>query len=198
MFSVARADCFCNLEVGQVRALAGDKVRVVLTHLQGEVRTEEHVLVYEALALVSPDNPFSPVLTVQGAIPLWPAHVFRVLRDRAHLADCSDKSLHRGMEQLFEAAQIATRIEGRRRQFFIAHSTCVAAVWYLLNTGLSEPVVSVLAHWSSQQVRRYGNRLILDPGLVEAFAFYHPVSLAGADNSGGLPLSSPNKRKRAA
>ena len=102
------------------------------------------------------------------------------------------------MEQLFEVARIPTRVEARRRQLFTAHSVRVGAVCYLLKAGLSEPVVSELAHWSSQQVQRYGNRLILDPGLVQAFVFYDPVSLAGANNLGGLPLSSPGKRKRTA
>ena len=45
-------------------------------------------------------------------------------------------------------------------------------------------VVSVLAHWSSQQVQ-HANRLILDPGLVETFAFYSPVNLAGVYNAAG-------------
>ena len=37
--------------------------------------------------------------------------------------------------------------------------------------------------------------MVLDPGPVQAFAFYNPDSLAGAYNSGGMPLSSPCKRK---
>ena len=42
---VARADCFCSLQVDRVQDLPGDSVRVMQSHLKGEVPTEEHVLV---------------------------------------------------------------------------------------------------------------------------------------------------------
>ena len=56
------------------------------------------------------------------------------------------------------------------------HSTRVAAVCYLLQAGLTEAVVKALADWTSDQVRRYGRRLILDPELVEPWPFYNPES----------------------
>lgn len=82
------------------------------------------------------------------------------------------------------------------RQLFNAYLTRVATVCYLLKAGLSETVVLVLAHWSSQQVQRYANRLILDLGLVEAFGFYNPISLSGAYDVGGIALARLGTRKR--
>ena len=87
------------------------------------------------------------------------------------LAGHKRKSLQRRMKQLFEVAQIATRVAGRKKQLVTTHSTRVGAVCYLLKAGLSEAVVSGLVQWSSQQVQRCGNRPIVDPGLVQAFAF---------------------------
>ena len=91
------------------------RVGVVLTHLK---RLEEHILVYEALALVPPDDPFSPILPSQGAIPMCPVRVFPLLCERAHLRDeatlggCKRKPLQRRMEQLFEVAHIDIGVEG--------------------------------------------------------------------------------------
>ena len=87
------------------------------------------------------------------------------------------------MDRLFEVIHICTREEGRKRQLRTAHSTRVTAVRYLLKAGLSETMVSVLAHWSSQQVQRDQKPLILNPGLVEAFVFYNPVRPGAAYSS---------------
>ena len=37
--------------------------------------------------------------------------------------------------------------------------------------GLSETVINILANWSCDQVHQYGNRLVLGPDLVSAWAF---------------------------
>ena len=125
--------------------------------------------------------PFGPTLGSSRCV-----EAFRLLRSRAVGAGASgaaqcgtDQTLIRHLSCLCRKAKIRQHDPGRNRQLFTAHSTRVAAVCHLLKAGLSETVVSVLAHWLSQQVRRYGNRLILDPGLVQAFAFYNLVGLAG-------------------
>ena len=56
------------------------------------------------------------------------------------------------------------------------HSTRVAAVCYHLRAGLTETVVKAFTDLTSDQVRRYGRRLILDPELVEPWPFYKPES----------------------
>ena len=68
------------------------------------------------------------------------------MHGHATLAGCKRKALMRRMEHLLEASRVTIRLEGRRRQLSTAYSTCVAAVCYLLKAGLSETVVSVLAH----------------------------------------------------
>ena len=60
------------------------------------------------------------------------------------------------------------------------HSTHVASVSYPLKAGRTETVISVLCNWSSDQVRRYGRRLALDPGVVGYWPFYNPDSIARA------------------
>ena len=60
--------------------------------------------------------------------------------------------------------------------YIYMHSTRVAAVCYLLRAGLTETVVKAWADWTSDQVRRYGRRLVLDPELVEPWPFYNPES----------------------
>ena len=62
-------------------------------------------------------------------------------------------------------ARIPQHDPGRDRALFTAHSTRVAGVCYLLRGGVPEWVVSILANWSSDQVKRYANRLALDPGI---------------------------------
>ena len=66
--------------------------------------------------------------------PVWVFHLLRErarLRSQATLTGCKRKALQRRMEQLFQVAQVATLLEGRRRQLFTAHLTRVAAVCYL-------------------------------------------------------------------
>ena len=72
------------------------------------------------------------------------------------------------------------------------HSTRIAAVCYLWRAGLTDTVVKALADWTSDQVRRYGHRLILDPELVEPWAFYNPESGSYVDVSSYAP---PAKRR---
>lgn len=45
---------------------------------------------------------------------------------------------------------------------------------YLLAAGLTETAVKVLAGWTSDMVRWYGHRLVLDPELVQPWPFYNP------------------------
>ena len=70
------------------------------------------------------------------------------------------------------------------------HSTRVAAVCYL-RAGLTETVVKALADWTSDQVRRYGRRLILDPELVEPWPFYNPES----GSYGDAPTYNPPAKR---
>ena len=74
---------------------------------------------------------------------------------------------------LFTKAGIAQHEPGRDRKLFSMHSTRVAAVCYLLRAALTETVFKALADWTSDQVRRYRRRLILDPALVEPWPIYN-------------------------
>ena len=117
---MARADCFYSLWVDQAQDLPGNRVRVVLTHPKDEDRTEEHVLVYKALAFVPPDDPLSPILTPQGALPLCPVRSFRLPRERARrpdettLAGCKRRSL--GMRRARADDSLVTVSMGHRGQ----------------------------------------------------------------------------------
>ena len=52
------------------------------------------------------------------------------------------------------------------------------------------------AQWATQQVQRYGNRLILDPSLVEPGCILQPGEPGRfVQLGGGIALSSPSKRK---
>ena len=57
----------------------------------------------------------------------------------------------------------------------------------------TEAVVKALADWTSDQVRRYGRRLILDPDLIEPWPFYNPESGSYVDAPTYAP---PAKRLR--
>ena len=77
------------------------------------------------------------------------------------------------------------------------HSTRIAAVCYLLRAGLTDTVVKALADWTSDQVRRYGHRLILDPELVEPWAFYNPESGSYVDATAYAPAAKHRRRGEA-
>ena len=91
-------------------------------------------------------------------------------------------------------AKVEQLAPGRDRKLFSMHSTRVAAVCYLLRAGLTETVVKAPADWTSDQIARYGRRLILDPELVEPWPFYNPESGAYVDAPAYAPAA---KRRRA-
>ena len=88
-----------------------------------------------------------------------------LLRSHAELADApfvaqcdSDQQLTCCLSRLCDRARVPQRDPGRNRRLFTVHSTRVAAVCYLLKAGLLETVTSVLANWTSNQMKRYANR----------------------------------------
>ena len=95
---------------------------------------------------------------------------------------------------LLTKAKVEQHAPGRDRKLFSMHSTRVAAVCYLLRAGLTETVVKALADWTSDQIARYGRRLILDPELVEPWPFYNPESGAYVD----APAYAPSAKRRRA
>ena len=112
------------------------------------------------------------------------------------MAQATYNSLLRRLNHLMTRAGVPTRLPDRRRNLYSMHSTRVAAVCYLLKAGLSPMVISVLCNWSSDQIRRYGARLALDPHLVEAWAFYNPVSMEHSYGVFQGPVASPSAKKR--
>ena len=124
--------------------------------------------VFERLPACSGD--FRPIWTHLRVIPLCPVDAFRLWRSRAvgagpsRAAQCgADQALIRRLSHLCTVAGIPQRDPGRNRNLFTAHSTRVAGVCYLLRAGVPEWVVSIVANWSLDQIKRYANRLALDP-----------------------------------
>ena len=199
LFTVARVDSFLTLGPEDVQDEGRDRVRVLLSRLKGERRRECLDPVFERLLDVEGD--FRPVWTPLGVIPLCPVRAFRLLRGRAvragarRLAQCaSDQVLIRRLSHLCRRAGVPQKEPGRDRNRFTAHSTRVAGVCYLLRAGVPEWVVSILANWSSDQVKRYARRLALDPGLVAPWGFFNPSANAMHLGSPGSP--GPKRRKK--
>ena len=201
LFSCSRADSFVHLSAQDIQDVGPSRVRVVLSGLKGEVRQEIVDPVFDALH-VHADGPWMDIVTSLGPVPLCPVRLFRLLRDKAvaagaaTVAQATYNSLLRRLNHLMTRAGVPTRLPDRRRNLYSMHSTRVAAVCYLLKAGLSPTVISVLCNWSSDQIRRYGARLALDPHLVEAWAFYNPVSMEHSYGVFQGPVASPSAKKR--
>jgi hypothetical protein len=203
IFSVARADSFIRLKPAQVKDVAPGRVQVTLGHMKGERRREELTPVFESLPVAFLRANFPPLFTPLGEIPLDPVRAFRALRERAvkansaNLAICpTARKMLRRLADLLKAAGIQNASPGRRRAFYTLHSTRVAAVCYLLKAGLAETAISTLANWTSDQIQRYGRRMMLDPELVDAFPFYNPVGMAGLYPDWTTSQASPGKRRK--
>ena len=198
IFTLARIDCFLTLSPDDIRDVDGGKIQVVLSGLKGERRLQVLDPVFDRLPQCAGE--FAPLWTPQGVVPLCPVAAFRLLRARAvgtgagRAAQCgSADAFRRRLDHLCERAGVPQRDPGRNRKLFTAHSTRVAGVCYLLRAGVPEWVVSVLANWSSDQVKRYANRLALHPGLVSPWGFF---SRPRDDMRAGSAGPPPKRRKR--
>ena len=203
VFCVARADCFLHLRPEDIEDLGPDRVKISLRNLKGQKRKRTLAPVFRRLPEQQPTSHFAPLQTARGQIVLCPVFVFRLLRAKAtvvsaeFVAQCKNatyKTMWRLLDVLLTKAKVEQHAPGRDRKLFSMHSTRVAAVCYLLRAGLTETVVKALADWTSDQVARYGRRLILDPELVEPWAFYNPESGAYVDAPAYAPAA---KRRRA-
>ena len=195
-FSRSRIDSFLSLSVADVvPEVAGTKV--AFSKLKGTVRKREEWVEFQRL------EDHAPFKTRLGDVPCCPAAVFGLLRDRACArGDARLCKVHKynkfleSMKSLFQQAGIENEVEGRSRHLYTAHSTRVGGVCTLLRAGLAEKVISTLAGWKSNMIERYSRRVVLEPSIVEPFAFFNPVTLKGsysgvrADSSSG-PASAP-------
>ena len=200
MFTLARVDSFLTLCLDEARDVEGDRVRVRPSRLKGERRREVLDPVFERLPACAGE--FRPIWTPLGVVPLCPVRAFRLLRLRARranaprVAQCdTDQTLIRRLSHLCRRAGVPQRDPGRDRKRFTAHSTRVAGVCYLLRAGVPEWVVSILANWSSDQVKRYASRLPLDPGLVLPWAFFNLSANEMHERAVASP-PPPKRRKR--
>ena len=199
LFTLARVESFLTLCPEDVQDVGRDRVRVRLSRLKGERRRGVVDPVFERLAACAGE--FRPIWTPLGVVPLCPVQAFRLLRLRARnvgaptVAQCdTDQTLIRRLSHLCRRAGVQQRDPGRDRNRFTAHSTRVAGVCYLLRAGVPEWVVSILANWSSDQVKRYARRLALDPGLVLPWAFFNPS--ANEMHEATVTSPPPKRRKR--
>ena len=200
MFSLARADSFLSIRVQDIEDYAPDKVEVHLKKLKWEVRHEEVSMVFERLPPARPGSPLAPIVSPYGSIPLDPVLAFRMYRawiqknthvQRIQVYDTLLRSIHRLVTQ----SGMENHRVGRERALYTPHSTRVAGVCYLLKAGLEPNVISVLANWSSDQIRRYGTRHTRNPHEFEEFAFYNPVALARSYGAApALPLAKRARR----
>ena len=190
IFCVGRADCFLHLRPEDIEDLGPDRVKVSLRNLKGQKRKRTLAPVFRRLPGQQPTSHFAPLQTSRGEIVLCPVFVFRLLHAKAtvvraeFVAQCKNatyKTMWRLLDVLLTKAKVEQHAPGRDRKLFSMHSTRVAAVCYLLRAGLTETVVKALADWTSDQIARYGSRLILDPELVEPWPFYNPESGAYVD-----------------
>ena len=65
-------------------------------------------------------------------------------------------------------------------ELYSGHSTQLAVACYLLQAGLDETVSKILAKWSSDQIRRYVNWLVLVTKLLPPWSVYNPETIASA------------------
>ena len=205
LFAVARADCFLSLGPDDISDVGPDRVRVSLTKLKGETRQAPLEPVFERFTEQTGD--LAPIHTALGVIQLDPVSVFRTLRERARaasapsVAQCRDYTrFMRCLKDLLSRAGVPPREDGRKRDLYSCHSTRVAAVCYLLKSGLAEPVIKILANWSSDQLSRYGKRVALDPGIVTRFPFYNPSLMQdayGGPTGESESKAEPRRNKRA-
>ena len=199
IFTCSRADSFVHLSAQDIQDISPSRVRVLLLGLKGEVRQEIVDPVFDALE-VQTSGPWMDIDTSRGPVPLCPVRLFRSLRERAvtagavTVAQATYNSLLRRLNHLMTRAGVPTRVPDRRRNLYSMHSTRVAAVCYLLKAGLNPTIFSVLCNWSSDQIRRYGARLVLDLHLVEAWAFYNPVSMSHSYGVFWGPVASPSAK----
>ena len=200
LFTLARADSFLTLGPEDIRDLGPDRVRVVLSRLKGERRQQVLGPVFKRLPTATGE--FHPIWTPQGVIPLCPVEAFCLLRARAVregaacVAQCGlDQMLIRRLSHLCACAQVPQQNPGRNRRLFTAHSTRVAGVYYLLRAGSPEMVLSVLANWSSNQIKQLANRLALDPSFILPWPFFNLLAHAMYSGSTAPP---PPKRRRVA
>ena len=81
----------------------------------------------------------------------------------------------------------------RKRDGYLNYSARVGGVCVLLKSGVDSGTISTPARWGNPMVDRYVKLVALQPTIVEAFAFYNPVSLKHA-YSEGVSVERPTKR----
>ena len=84
------------------------------------------------------------------------------------------------LNTLVEKAGISNREEGRNRRCYTAHSSRIGGVCMLLAAGLSETIISNICDWEGDSIKRYSRMVSLEPGRVQAYAFYNPIQLKNA------------------
>jgi hypothetical protein len=206
-FMLVRVDSLTKLRSSDILPLPNGGTQVRVGNLKGEIKISDHKFEFEQLqdppapfqiSFLSPDN-----RPVRRSIPCCPASLLRLLRTEAVesgraslVAFPTAQKLQRSFDVLVSRSGIENVEEGRARKLYTMHSTRVGGVCSLLKAGLEPRVVSAIAAWASDQVRRYGDMVMRLPGCATAFPFYNPVALAGSYRAGndGSPAAKRVKR----
>jgi hypothetical protein len=120
----------------------------------------------------------------QKTVPVCPVAVFRALLKNALGATLSNfgsgqpgyQRWRNAFIHLFEQAGLPTDLKDGQEERYTLYCTRVGGVCTLLRAGLTTNVVSTLAMWESDQVKRYGKRVTLQPTCVQPVKFYNPRS----------------------
>ncbi|CAD7970839.1 unnamed protein product [Amoebophrya sp. A25] len=184
LFLLTRVDSFLSIRYQDVLC-DEDSASVEVSNLKGSKRQKSLTIFFERVA---PEDFQIPALrSNKGIVRACPVAAFTLLKARAAERGCAVDAavcaltyskFMRGLDVLLAKAGVENAAEGKKRKLYSSHSTRVGGVCVLLRAGLCDTIISTLANWSSDMVKRYSSRVVLQPTIVEAFPFYNPRALA--------------------
>ncbi len=194
-FTLSRIDSFLHLKKADINCVSDDCIRLTPTVLKGHKRVSDKPVEFER---IDSEMPFTSCI---GDIVCCPVAIMLILRDRAPSG--SDSLVHfnsydkyeRSLKALMRKASIEYEpSEGRKRARYSTHSSRIGGVCTLLRAGLSESVISIVARWKSDMIKRYAERVVLMPTIVQPCKFYNPRALKNSYS--GTATDSPSSKRR--
>ena len=208
---LCRIKCFTEVDEDQFEVTEGQRVAVTLKCLKGSSAKKELPLTYEAVSGEHLLTAFAfPNCRSRTPIPGCPVAILcewrRLLREERTMAKNlirSESALVNAMNVLLKAAGIETQTESKGsmgqtlyKNRYTGHCTRVGGVCCLLKAGMDRDALTVCMGNVSDQLPRYGFRVITEPSKFQPWAFYNPH--AGFFNTLSSSSSSapPAKRRK--
>ena len=205
-FACSRSDAYLRVLLEDVIE-KDQRVGLTLRNTKGPRSKNEHYIEFERLGGLA-DEPY--VTPNHGSFPACPADFLLTMMERRRMTDPEAKLLnstkdyqkyYRSLEVLLKRAGIQNVIPGRKHKLYETHSSRVGGVCTLVRAGLAHNTISVIADWTSDMIKHYAKRVMLEPSLCGPYAFYNPISLKGqynflADAGGEKTFGEPKKKKK--